>query len=335
MLQLMISQHRQLQDKDESYISNDNAFQGNPQLTENLRTLDQEQNTEAKGLDEGYKFDKPTDLDPDSDLAFLFNGMSIDEHGKIYQPIGRHIKDKTKAIADNLDYHPAPPSQGTIIHEMLHAIGSWHEMARKDRNNYMTVDMDNVIKGAGSNFYVRQTSDITPFDPASDVMYGVYSFSKNGDKTEFFHDWRQEFLAGTGKTLSFYDIADVTAAYGCTDSCVSPPTCQHGGFIDQTCSCACPPDLTGTVCQQLDQSSSNCGGTVNIAGGETYFLTSPNYPSNYDTGLKCVWFIQGDPGNHIRATVTDMDISYSKNTCYHWIEIVYYLLANKGPEYVM
>ncbi|XP_071151679.1 protein SpAN-like, partial [Mytilus edulis] len=215
---------------------------------------------------------------------------------------------------------------------MLHAIGSWHEMARKDRNNYMTVDMDNVIKGAGSNFYVRQTSDITPFDPASDVMYGVYSFSKNGDKTEIFHDWRQEFLAGTGKTLSFYDIADVTAAYGCTDSCVSPPTCQHGGFIDQTCSCACPPDLTGTVCQQLDQSSSNCGGTINIADGETYFLTSPNYPSNYDTGLKCVWFIQGDPGNHIRATVTDMDISYSKNTCYHWIEIVYYLLANKGPE---
>ena len=55
-----ISQHRQLQDKDESYISNDNAFQGNPQLTENLRTLDQEQNTEEKGLDEGYKFDKPT-----------------------------------------------------------------------------------------------------------------------------------------------------------------------------------------------------------------------------------------------------------------------------------
>ncbi|XP_076090335.1 enteropeptidase-like [Mytilus galloprovincialis] len=163
-------------------------------------------------------------------------------------------------------------------------------------------------------------------------MYGIYSFSINGDKTAIFHDWRQEFLAGTATTLSFYDIADVTAAYKCTDSCVSPPTCQHGGFVDQNCSCACPPDLTGTVCQQLDQSSSNCGGTINIAGGETHFLTSPNYPSNYNTGLNCKWFIQGDPGNHIRATVTDMDISNNNNACYHWIEMVYGLLANKGPE---
>ena len=36
----------------------------------------------------------------------------------------------------------------------------------------------------------------------------------------------------------------------------------------------------------------NCGGIINIAGGQTYVLTSPNYPSNYDTGLECVWLIQ-------------------------------------------
>ena len=35
------------------------------------------------------------------------------------------------------------------------------------------------------------------------------------------------------------------------DSCVSPPTCQHGGFVDKTCSCSCPAVLMGTVCQQL------------------------------------------------------------------------------------
>ncbi|XP_071157177.1 MAM and LDL-receptor class A domain-containing protein 1-like [Mytilus edulis] len=105
-----ISQHRQLQDNDATYIRNDNAFRNNRQLTENLQRLEQEPNMEKKGLEEGYKFDKPTDLDPDSDLAFLLDGMSIDDHGNVHQPIGRHLKDKTRAIADNFDYHPAPPS---------------------------------------------------------------------------------------------------------------------------------------------------------------------------------------------------------------------------------
>ncbi|XP_063420495.1 uncharacterized protein LOC134705704 [Mytilus trossulus] len=104
-----IIQHRQLQDKDATYIRNDNAFRSNRQLTKNLRTLDQESNIETKGLNEGYKFDKPTKLDPDSDLAFLLDGMSIDDHGKVHQPIGRNLKDKTRAIADNFDYHPVPP----------------------------------------------------------------------------------------------------------------------------------------------------------------------------------------------------------------------------------
>lgn len=69
---LQISQHRRLQDRDEGYISNENAFQGNRKLTENFRTLDQKSSLEKrkkvdkpkgngkKGLEEGYKFDKPT-----------------------------------------------------------------------------------------------------------------------------------------------------------------------------------------------------------------------------------------------------------------------------------
>ncbi|XP_063448281.1 protein SpAN-like [Mytilus trossulus] len=418
-----INQHRQLQDKDESYIRNYNAFRVKRQLKKNLRTLDNK-----KGIDEGYKLDNITDLDPNSYLAFLLNGMSIDDHGKVHQPIGRHNKNTTRAIADNLDHHknsrsdpskrnfepnwfslwpggivpyvihsifsvseriridkaiadfnektcvrwipydssihthyaifrdegrdggcaahvgqiPETPNEidlqrdgcldhGTILHEMLHCVGAVHEMSRHDRDNYMTVVMENIEEGQDTNFELSYTKDISPFDPASDLMYGIYSFSTNGDKIIKFHDWRQEFLAGTGTGFSFYDIADVTDAYGCTDWCDSPPTCQHGGFVDKNCSCACPPDLTGTVCQQLKQSNFNCGGTVNISGGKTYFLTSPNYPSNYDLDVQCVWLIQGDPGNHIRATVTDMDISNNDNACYHWIEMVYDLLANKGP----
>ena len=43
----------------------------------------------------------------------------------------------------------------------------------------------------------------------------LQAFSTNGDKTMQFHDWRLEFLADTATGLMFYDVADVTSAYGC------------------------------------------------------------------------------------------------------------------------
>ncbi|MGB9085805.1 MAG: M12 family metallopeptidase, partial [Terriglobales bacterium] len=41
---------------------------------------------------------------------------------------------------------------GTILHEMGHVIGLWHEHERSDRNTYVTVNYNNVIKGSWSNF---------------------------------------------------------------------------------------------------------------------------------------------------------------------------------------
>ena len=35
-----------------------------------------------------------------------------------------------------------------------------------------------------------------------------------------------------------------------------------------------------------------CGGVVTLGQGEEKFIQSPNYPSNYPTGLECTWLIK-------------------------------------------
>jgi len=38
--------------------------------------------------------------------------------------------------------------KGTVMHELLHALGFWHEQSRTDRDNYVTIHFDNIQKGS-------------------------------------------------------------------------------------------------------------------------------------------------------------------------------------------
>jgi hypothetical protein len=76
-----------------------------------------------------------------------------------------------------------PCALGTILHEMGHTIGLWHEQSRPDRNTYVSVNYDNLIKGSISNFnqiYDNAQTFGTLFDYASIMEYPAFSFSRNG-----------------------------------------------------------------------------------------------------------------------------------------------------------
>ena len=84
---------------------------------------------------------------------------------------------------------PAQPMTGsflcteaTILHEMGHVIGLWHEQSRSDRDAYVSVNYQNIIKGSRFNFDIVQdnTQNVTLYDYASLMQYPAYSFTRNG-----------------------------------------------------------------------------------------------------------------------------------------------------------
>nr|XP_019938139.1 PREDICTED: low choriolytic enzyme-like [Paralichthys olivaceus] len=73
---------------------------------------------------------------------------------------------------------------GNIVHEILHALGFHHEHTRMDREQYITIFPDNIMKGMQRNFNKQQGNTFNlPYDITSIMHYGGGFFSANGQPT--------------------------------------------------------------------------------------------------------------------------------------------------------
>lgn len=72
-------------------------------------------------------------------------------------------------------------SSETIIHEICHALGMFHEQCRIDRDNYITVNYNNIAKDKQHNF-AKETKNyytIGTLDFKSIMLYNSYAFAIN------------------------------------------------------------------------------------------------------------------------------------------------------------
>ena len=72
----------------------------------------------------------------------------------------------------------------TITHELMHALGFWHEQSRPDRDNYITIDWSNVNPAYAYNLEKR-TSQVAVhggYDYSSIMHYHPYAFAIDPSK---------------------------------------------------------------------------------------------------------------------------------------------------------
>ncbi|KAL8173174.1 UNVERIFIED_CONTAM: hypothetical protein K2H54_041550 [Gekko kuhli] len=150
-----------------------------------------------------------------SDVTALRGMYQLYRHGL---PQYRDFK-----TGQNVSIGPRCEYKDTVEHEVLHALGFYHEQSRSDRDDYVNIWWDEVIEGQTHNFNKYDDTFITdlntPYDYESVMHYGPYSFNKNSSiptitaKIPAFND-----VIGQSQDMSRIDLQRLNQMYSCASS---------------------------------------------------------------------------------------------------------------------
>jgi len=109
--------------------------------------------------------------------------------------------------------------KGTVLPEMLHASGFWHEQSRPDRDQHVQIVWSNIMTGREDNFARYSRSEVStlslPYDIESVLHYSATAFSRNGQYT--IRPWKTSYVSKLGQRrgMTRYDIQKLNTLYKC------------------------------------------------------------------------------------------------------------------------
>ncbi|CAN7939275.1 unnamed protein product [Ixodes hexagonus] len=142
------------------------------------------------------------------DYVTIFRGPGC------YSSIGRIGNAQPLSLGDGCIF------RGTIIHELLHAVGFFHEHSRSDRDQYINVFLQNVRPDSVSQFERLQPWQnrlLSPFDYNSVMLYGSSAFARGpGLDTMLAKDGARLAEVFDKKDLDASDARRIQVLYRCS-----------------------------------------------------------------------------------------------------------------------
>ncbi|XP_041805031.1 zinc metalloproteinase nas-33-like [Chelmon rostratus] len=125
--------------------------------------------------------------------------------------VGRIGETQQLSIGEGCAYN------GIVQHELIHALGFWHEQSRSDRDFYVRINYENIIEQYIHNFNIQNSNNLNvQYDYSSVMHYGPTDFSKNGEDT--ITPLSPSAQIGQRFGMTEDDILKINKLYGCTDN---------------------------------------------------------------------------------------------------------------------
>ena len=110
----------------------------------------------------------------------------------------------------------------TALHEIVHALGFYHEQSRPDRDEHVEILSENILDNLEDNFEKLSENIIDSlgvgYDYNSIMHYDATLFSRNGKPTIVALD--PDIPVGKARELSELDIEQINRLYGCPGMCL-------------------------------------------------------------------------------------------------------------------
>jgi Astacin (Peptidase family M12A) len=164
-----------------------------------------------------------------------------------------------------------------MVHELMHAIGVWHEQSAVDRDQFVTIWTQNIDPEYLHNFNIQTNANTTPFYDYESVMhYGTFDFSISPGflPTITTTDPSAQSVIGQREYISGQDEVGLEMMVGDTHPTqwllVGSPGLQFGifelpwGSVGQAVNSAASGDRIFTIAPGTDNASASPGSPLVI-----------------------------------------------------------------------